>query len=308
MEIDQTQQPKQEKTPKEEKKKSSIRTYQGDLSKIVKSGNLSTTKMVIEEENKRRRLFKKINTETKKNASLIIVSFILIVAGITSFFLLNILKPTPVIKVQEVNLEPIIYTEYEKDLFFELPSKAKISKTIQNEVSQMNIPLGSMIQLYFTKRSSTANEEEMGKSLIEINQLTTLLDMRLPSTLLRFLEPNFSFGYHSATENSPFLIIRTRSFEDSFPEMLKWEETILEDLQSIFIEDNPVLSKDRLRENIYKFKDIVVKNKDVRAILDGGGKILFAYSFPDKETIVITTNKTTLQEVFERLSNIYHTR
>jgi hypothetical protein len=307
MELDQTQQPNNKETVAE-KKKSSIRTYQSDLSKIVKNNNLSATKMVIEEESKRRKLFKKVSTETKKNASLITVSIILIVAGVISVFLLNILKPTPTIKVQEINLEPIIYTEYQKDLFFEAPSKAKISKAVQNEVSELNIPIGSMIQVYFTKRSTTNDEQQMGKSMIEISELTELLDFRISGTLLRFLEPNMSFGYHSTTENSPFLILKTRSFEDSFPEMLKWEETILENLQSIFIEDNPVFSKDRLRETKYQFKDIVIKNKDTRAILDGGGKILFVYSFSDKNTIVITTNKTTLQEVFDRLSNIYHTR
>jgi len=307
MEPDQTQQPNNKETVAE-KKKSSIRTYQSDLSKIVKNNNLSTTKMVIEEESKRRKLFKKVSTETKKNASLITMSIILIIAGIISVFLLNILKPTPTIKIQEIDLEPIIYTEYQKDLFFEAPSKAKISKAVQDEVSELNIPIGSMIQMYFTERSTTENEQEMGKSLIAISELTELLDFRISSALLRFLEPNISFGYHSTTENSPFLILRTRSFEDSFPEMLKWEETILENLQSIFIEDNPVFSKDRLRETKYQFKDIVIKNKDARAILDGGGKILFVYSFSDKNTIVITTNKTTLQEVFDRLSNIYHTR
>ena len=307
MEPDQTQQTNN-KNAVAEKKKSSIRTYQSDLSKIVKNNNLSATKMIIEEESKRRKLFKKVSTETKKNASLIIVSIILIVAGVISVFLLNILKPTPTIRIQEINLEPIIYTEYQKDLFFEAPSKAKISKVVQNEVSELNIPIGSMIQMYFTKRTTTEDEQQMGKSMIEISELTELLDFRISGTLLRFLEPNMSFGYHSTTENSPFLILKTISFEDSFSEMLNWEETILENLQSIFIEDNPVFSKDRLRETKYQFKDIVIKNKDARAILDGGGKILFVYSFSDKNTIVITTNKTTLQEVFDRLSNIYHTR
>lgn len=296
------------KEDKDAKKKSSIRTYQSDLSKIVKGKNISATRIAIAEDTKRRKLFKKVGLETKKNTALIIVSIVLVVAGIVSVYLLNAFKPTPTIKIKEVELKSIIYTEYQKELFFENPSKLKLSKAVQNEVSEMNTPLGSLIQLYFTKRSSTEDETQMGKSLIDTTQLIKLLDARIPDTLLRFLEPNFTFGFHSTVQNSPFLILKTRSFEDSFPEMLKWEETILEDLQAIFIEDNLVFSKDRLRENRYQFKDIVIKNKDVRAILDGGGKILFAYSFPDKETIVITTNKITLQEIFDRLSTIYHTR
>jgi len=303
------QQPQQnQKETSAKKKKSSIRTYQGDLSKIVKGKNISATKIAIAEESKRRKLFTKVGLEAKKNTALIIVSIILVIAGIVSVYLLNILKPTPVIEIQEVELKPIIYTEYQKDLFFEKPSKLKLIKLVQDEVEEMNTPLGSLVQIYFTERSSTEDETQMGKSLINTTQLIELLDARISNTLLRFLEPDFTFGFHSTIQNSPFLIFKTRSFEDSFPEMLKWEETILEDLRAIFIEDNPVFLKDRLRESQYQFKDIVIKNKDARAILDGGGKILFAYSFPDKETIVITTNKMTLQEIFDRLSTIYHTR
>jgi len=302
----QSQQNKKE--DKDKKKKSSIRTYRSDLSKIVTGKNISATRIAIAEDTKRRKLFKKVSLEAKKNTALIITSTVLVVAGVVSVFLLNSFKPTPTIEVQEVELKQIIYTEYQKGLFFENPSKLKLSKSVQDEVEEMNTPLGSLIQLYFTKRSSAENETQMGKSLITTTQLIELLDARISETLLRFLEPDFTFGFHSTTQNSPFLVLKTRSFEDSFPEMLKWEETILEDLQAIFIEDNLVFSKDRLRENRYQFKDIVIKNKDVRAILDGGGKILFVYSFPDKETIVITTNKITLQEIFDRLSTIYHTR
>lgn len=308
MEQKTPQQPNNEKP--EDRKKSSIRTYQSDLTKIVTGKNISATKIAIEEDSKRRKLFKTINIEAKKNMALIIVSAILVLAGGISIYLLNILKPTPTIKVQEVELKTLIYTDYQKELFFENPSKLKISKTVQTEVEQMNIPLGSLIQLYFTERISTDNENEegMGKSLITAQQLAKLLDFRMSDTLLRFLEDDFTFGYHSTTQNSPFLILKTRSFEDSFLEMLKWEETMLEDLGNIFIENNIVLSKDKLRENKYQFKDIIFKNKDVRAILDGGGKIIFAYSFLDDETIVITTNKLTLQELIDRLSIIYHTR
>jgi hypothetical protein len=308
MEQNQTQQQNDKDKEIADKKKSSIRTYRGDLSEIVNSKNLSATKIVIEEESKRRQLFKKVGIEAKKNTTLIIASLILLIAGVVSVFLLNILKPTPVINVQEAVFTPIIYTEYQKDLFFENLSKLKLTRSVQDEVAQLDIPLGSLIQLYFTKRSVTEDGTQTGKTLVATDQFMEIIDARISNTLLRFLEPNFTFGFHSTILNSPFLIFKTRSFEDSFPEMIKWEETILEDLGSIFIEDNIVFSKNRLRENNYKFKDIVVENKDVRAILDGGGKILFAYSFPDSETLIITTNKLTLQEIFDRLSTIYHTR
>lgn len=290
-----------------DKEKSSIRTYQGDLSKIIKNKEVSLAGAVIAEEKKQRTRFSKIGVETKKNIFLFAASAVLVVAGILSVCLLNTLKPSPIIKIKDAELKPIVYTEYQKELFFEKPSKLKLSATIQKEAENLNIPLGSLIYLYLTQRD-IQGEEEMGKSLISVAQFMELIDARIPASLLRFIDPNFMFGFHSSTQNRPFLIMKTRSFENSFPEMLRWEENIIEDLRTVFAEDNPVLSKDRLREQGYQFKDVVIKNKDVRAVLDGGGKILFAYAFPDKETIVITTNKLTLQEIFDRLSISYHKR
>lgn len=289
--------------------KTSVRTYRSDLADILKSKDSSMAGMVMAEEKKRNKSFFKVATATKKNIALSITSILFIAVGLSSVFLLYFFKPSPLIKISDVVLKPIIYSEYQKELFLEKPSKLKISKLIQNEAADINIPLGSLIHLYFTQRKEiTGNTTEAGKILADIEQFMALIDTRIPGALLRFIEPNFMFGFHSSVGNKPFLILKTRSFENSFPEMLKWEENMVEDLRTVFIEDNPVLSVSRLREGKYQFKDIVIKNKDARAILDGGGKILFIYAFADKNTIAITTNKTTLQEIFNRLTVSYRKR
>ena len=295
------------KKDEKEKKPISIRTYRGDLAGILKNKSTSMAGMVIAEEKKRGNIFSKVTKTAKKNIALSVISILLIVAGILSVFLLNYLKPTPIIKISDIVLETIIYSEYQRELFLEQPGKLKLTKLIQNEIDDINIPLGSLIHFYLTQQSKN-EDAQVGKILLSAQQLLFLIDARVSETLLRFLEPNFMFGFHSSAGDRPFLLLKTRSFENSFSEMLKWEENMIEDLRSIFIEDNPVLSVNRLRETKYQFCDVVVRNKDARAILDGGGKILFIYSFADKNTIVITTNQTTLQEIFDRLTTSYRKR
>jgi hypothetical protein len=51
------------------------------------------------------------------------------------------------------------------------------------------------------------------------------------------------------------------------------------------------------------FSDTILHNKDARVVKDENGKIIFLYSFINSETIVITTNETTLREITTRLVN-----
>lgn len=49
------------------------------------------------------------------------------------------------------------------------------------------------------------------------------------------------------------------------------------------------------------FTDLIIRNKDVRALRNTKNEILLLYTFIDKETIIITRNETTLREVLNRI-------
>ena len=86
--------------------------------------------------------------------------------------------------------------------------------------------------------------------------------------------------------------------------MLAWENNLKDDLGPIFIPPTPAAvttTSDQVINRRVIFEDIVVKNRDTRALRDAEGKIIFLYSFPDKNTIVIATNADTLQKITERL-------
>lgn len=52
-----------------------------------------------------------------------------------------------------------------------------------------------------------------------------------------------------------------------------------------------------------KFQDIDVYNKDVKAILDEEGKIIFGYSFIDLKTLVFFTNEKSFKKLISSFQN-----
>jgi hypothetical protein len=46
----------------------------------------------------------------------------------------------------------------------------------------------------------------------------------------------------------------------------------------------------------------VVKNKDTRILRDSHGNTVLLYSFINKETLIITTNEATFNEIYDRLT------
>jgi hypothetical protein len=50
------------------------------------------------------------------------------------------------------------------------------------------------------------------------------------------------------------------------------------------------------------FEDEVVKNKDIRVLKDSTNTTVLLYSFINKETLIITTNEQTFNEVYDRLT------
>ncbi len=65
-------------------------------------------------------------------------------------------------------------------------------------------------------------------------------------------------------------------------------------------EGNPVSGNPTF--NIRNFVDIVIANKDVRAIVNSDGEILFFYSLVDNENVVMATDRETLVLVLDRIN------
>jgi hypothetical protein len=95
---------------------------------------------------------------------------------------------------------------------------------------------------------------------------------------------------------TPFIILKTTFFQNAFAGMLEWESTITQDLAPLI-----TLSHGNVKAGTF-FIDSVVKNKDVRIIRGSEGQDLLFYTFVDRNTILITTKKLTLEDLIARLT------
>ena len=78
--------------------------------------------------------------------------------------------------------------------------------------------------------------------------------------------------------------------------MLKWEERMAREILPLSGTSVEGALADK------KFQDIVVKNRDLRALLNEQGDIVLLYTFYDRETLIITRTTSTLDEVITRLT------
>lgn len=320
-----------EETP--QKKSGIIRTFESDISDTIRSKKTSLTDIATAEQRKREELGenKDIQTSEKsaffqrlleKRTLMIIGSVVALIVAITLilFAVLGSKKTdtvTPFTGYQEM-----IFSNATKEMNLTGVNKKDFVSTILNERRTNDSQLGSITNILLLKDGGAI------KRTITSSEFFDLLEVRLPSTLSRYIGSDFMFGLHSVRNVEPFLILKTNSFENVFTGMLDWEKNMEKNLESIFIQPLSQNTADTSVEidlskttnavstttatttseefvNVKKiFEDMVVKNKDTRVIKDKKGEPILMYSFADRETIVITTNQYTMTEIFDRLNRV----
>jgi hypothetical protein len=69
------------------------------------------------------------------------------------------------------------------------------------------------------------------------------------------------------------------------------------------METEPAPARTESNYNQRDFKDIVLSNKNTRAIVNSDNQILFFYSFIDRENLIMTTNKETFDSIIRKINN-----
>jgi len=283
-----------------------VRTYQDDVIKTMKEQKTSLTKMVVAEKKKQEKTGIKIKKESGSKKKIMFITTILIsiviVGGLVGFYFFKESQPKIPPTIKELQIPNFIFPNYVKEIYLSRLNRDKIIENLELEKTSISIPLSSIIQLYLTKEDQTKQfiieETEGNKLLITTDVFFNTIGTKTPPILTRSLSSDFMFGYHSSLGNNPFLFFNVKSYNNAFSGMLEWENTILKDLSPIFTKEGSKIDLENKN-----FKDIIISNKDVRAILGTDGKIEFAYSFPNKETLVIINNETTFQELLRRIIN-----
>lgn len=297
-----------------------IRTYKSDVAMLMRGEKTSLVDIALAGAQKKRTetehhadtnsahaalLARPDTTSTPgrgKRLLIIGIGFLLLCAGaaalVGAFVFLTKKEPT---MVNNITVTPLVFSDNAREIDLTRANRQTTITALNQEVARVALSLGALEHLYITEGLGT------DKKIIPTTRLFEVLRASPGASLVRSLQPTFMFGAHVFDGNQPFLIFKSTFFENTFAGMLAWEPDMLLDLGPIFIDtkETSTTSAQSLRAAAARgFEDAVVQNKDARVVRDIRGNIIFLYTFPDRETLVLTTNEQTLKELLYRMTTL----
>lgn len=312
-------QPPQQKKP-EQKEKSAIRTYYDDMANLVQGQKLSMTDIALAEQKKRIKTKEEQapeKTPKKETARawgrflLVIMALLLFVGGSGALIYVFLLRDTP----DDVTVPQQTNTLIPVDAITEVPTRGAediaLNNLLDDALSSLNASPNTITALQITDTEPL--EHTFGS-----RELLQRLDVDIDAAFFRSIEPDYLVGVYHGDTNVPFLILSTSLFENAFAGMLRWERQMLGDLAFLAhtppapppplqattspTSTSPATDTRSLLTSQIEIIDVVVANRDVRALVDSLGNTRLMYSFPDKNTLIITHDPVALRAIFERLT------
>lgn len=270
----------------------SLRSYQGDMAEFIKNKDQSVASIVLKEKEKERKEEKLIppivKKESKNNFSANLVAalaalILLVGGGMVVLYTIGFLGGK---EVEEVVIEQKIIP-YNNSVILANATLSNLGTELLKIPNQNGI-------------SAVTITDASGQTIGSAREFFNFLKISPPAALMRTLEDEYMIGLFSQEGVSlPFLIIKVSDFGNSFSAMLDWETNLLSDLS--FFDAEIVQNSDYVTlsplEDVYQWKDIIVKNKDTRGYANRKNEAKIAYTFLDKNTILIATNISTIGSI-----------
>ena len=300
----------------------SLRTYQGDMAEFIKEKNESVVSITVKAKEKKERIEKeeeKLRPVVKskkegfqKNLIIATLSLVLLASGVAvSFYIFNALKKEP---MSEVAVEEKVIP------YNNLITLTNITKeNFDSELAKLSPSNGASILKISDKN---------GLSLQTTKDFFGCLGISLPATLERTIKEKYAVGImFQNNQISYFLVITISDFGRAFSGMLDWESNMEKDLSFMnartdsFVVANTTANiptstatstatttsstasttlsvKIPMKLDSFIWKDMIVKNKDTRALINQKNQAKIAYTFLDKNTILITSSLSSIGDIY----------
>lgn len=301
-----------ERLPEEKKnlKQSIVRTYKSDAEEAIKMEKMSSVSIAIAEEKKKRQyepIEPSADSPKSKKVLIFIISLLFVFGGIGAFnfnYIKEKINAAPAPK-KELEIKSLVTADSSAEINLSELGKKDLGNSLSDTINTADLNPNSIKNIYIAK--NVVENENKTKQIVVPREFLPILSSKIPDILLRSLSSEYMLGVHSQDGNHPFVILKTDSYENGFAGMLSWEKSMAGDLSILFPRDIPLSAQegttttDQILPYKKDFEDVLVKNKDTRALRDENGNIFLIYSLPDKETILITSNTDTIAELFDRI-------
>ena len=299
-----------------------LQTFQSDIEKVVSEKNVSVVSIAAAEAARRNQAPQfqgTVEAEPQsapfwnrygKQLSLVLGGVTLL--GISALLLIYTVPFSGPVDVEVLDRSRIITVD-ETKVFVVPPGEVDHNATIaalNRERGNLSLSLGLIAHIYLAQASTTPEGEQTLKT-VPASRILQLISPSVPQELLRDIEQEeYLFAFHSVGSIEPLLVLRSNRYEQAFAAMLEWEHTMKREFSKLFEQ----ASTEQIATDIGTttpapiqtvvntgFVDRVVENHDARAIVNERGEILLLWTFLDRNTILITTNETTVREIISRL-------
>lgn len=264
---------------------SPLRTLKTDMARAVKEEGISVAKVALAQQAKTRSqgATAKPATRPKSHLGSLVLILVLVLAGAGGFVWWQSYAPN-----QGSALPPstaptaLIFAEESQELILPTtPSSADLREAIRGASSA-----GSwQVKQLYPATTGVA---------LKWNQARARLGLTLPDTLARSLEEGYMFGLiKQGNSASPFLLLKTKFYNNAAAGLREWEKTMPQSLFPLFHPQNPSIASP-------VFSDRLIRNKDGRRLVASDGQTVIFYAFLDNETILLTTNEGSFSDIFSR--------
>ncbi len=273
-----------------------IRTFKVDMDTLIKEQSISTARMIMEEESRKKALGDNIPPSRGQKLVITILSMLLIVSGLGLGTYLFITKEsiddTTAETTQPIVIKSLIFSDTRKDFSLANKDKEQVITEISKEIINANLIPGQVLNLSIKNGVNEAKAQEFLR----------LISRTIPDDLTRSLRSQFMIGKSSTPEGytGGFIILLTDSYKRAFDGMLKWENgSFVKDIYKMVSGSEP---NEILQEKA--FEDLIYNNQDTRVLKDENGKIILLYAFLNNTTIAISSELNSFGEILNRFRDV----
>ena len=279
---------------------SSIRTLKTDMGEAAKQGKSLAGMIVQRGQSIINQTVGPERRPTHNLLSIILILFFLgaIAGGGTLLYRqwqINSAVVTPGIATTTPASASFFSTDHQADI----NTTGKTVDVLRNEIRQANagaLTPGSIDELTFSKNNVA----------LSFRAWQTLLELHFPDNLIKNTEPIFMFGfYHGETRRAPFIILKVKSAERTYSELLAWEDKLPTVWNSLIGKPPVSLATTTLASPASpsggpSFHDQLIQNLNTRLIEGTNVAQPALYGLLDANTIILTQTRAAFLEILTR--------
>jgi hypothetical protein len=303
--------------PKDESTIAPLETYQKDMESVISQKNISAVSIAAAEANRASSMTASPAVQKKPRNWKWLATLGAIVAGVTlvvaalGFLAYVLTRPAPAVTIGTGGSAPFMDVDDTQALVLtpDQLNHATLMQNLESLKENTSISLGLVSRMYVIVSSTTVEKGKLPDPISAQTLLATLAP-NIGDSLLRTIDPNYYLlGVHVFDGNQEFLVLKVDSYEQAFSGMLDWERTMATELSPLFSrtprprtpeELNAISTSTPTTTIPTSFRDKIVANHDARAVINDQGDVLLLWAFIDRNTLVITTNESTLSEIISR--------